>query len=571
MRLLSPVFFKELGQIAVSRRFFWLELFVLCLLLLDFGIMFIDPPSSSSALSRMASIGKALFWSMTWIQAIALLIFVPAVTAGVVCGEKESNTLGLLFLTRLRAWQIVQDKGLSRVVFMGFLCLVTLPFMIAALLFGGVEMREVVMAFATLLSIILLAAGFAMLCSTLLGKYVAALATTYATLLLYLLVMPIGIGFLINTILPSRPFEYVSFINPFVSLAVAAEEYAIRSHPILRYAWVGNLSVSLVIYAFAVLVASLVLRRVAFADGHYSGFAPGRRVWRLGVARLAASCLQRGSTVGAHPVLWKESNLIHDNLRRVLINLVEVFFVVWLALMALVAFHQFNDLAQNDIYLIAHAISVFIILLFMGILAAASFTRERESGALDILLSTRLKGSDIVYQTFFGLVRVALPMLLPVVLILMTGYLLTACKPVVFFLFPITTVSEYNSITPWASLLNLVVFPFFVLVVGLCMSLWQRTTARAVGWTMFALLGLGVGVPFLYVVLDEVLRFHGVGKWLMAISPTYWLAEGPGSRNYTDFGGSQGYVVVLAGYTAVSLFLLLFMARTFDRRMGRQS
>lgn len=572
MRLLSPVFFKELGQIAVSRRFFWLEFVVLCVLLLDFGIMFIDPPCAGSAMSRMAVIGKALFWTMTWIQAVALLIFVPAVTAGVVCGEKEANTLGLLFLTRLRAWQIVQDKGLSRVMFMGFLCLVTFPFMVAALLFGGVEMREVMMVFTILLSIILMVAGFAMLCSTLLKKYVAALASTYAALLIFLLFIPIVLAIL-TAIWHSavRFIEYMAFFNPFIALVVLTEESAIRAYPLLRHAWIGNLAISLMVYAFSVLVASLSLRRVAFLEGQESGPAPvRRRVWRLGVARLAAGCLQRNAIVGSHPVLWKESNLVHDHLRCVLTIIVDVLFVAWLLIMAMAGCHDLDLLGQGELFLIAHAIGVFMILLFLGIFAAASFTRERESGALDILLSTRLKGVDIVLQTFLGLVRAALPMLLPLVLILLAGYLLTTCQAVIFFLFNKKSVTEYNAILPWVPILNMVVFSFFVLVIGLCMSLWQRTTARAVGWTMVVLLGLGVALPFLSIILGEALDLRAYTESIMAISPVYWLAVGPEYRSYRHYGGTYAYMAILAVYTVVSLGLLLFAARTFDRRMGRQ-
>ena len=517
-------------------------------------------------LSRMPSIGKSLFWSMAWIQAAALLVFVPAVTAGVVCGEREANTLGLLFLTRLRPWQIVQDKGLSRVASMVFLCLVTLPFMIAALLFGGVEMREVVMVAAVLLSIILLAAGFAMLCSALFAKYVTALAAAYTALGLYLLLSFIAFGLLDEAKYIS--FEYSALVNPILTMAVLADESVLRRHPNLSLAWAWNILFSMAAYVFAILSASLLLRRGAGLEGAPAN-APARRTWRLGIVRLAASCLQRGAAVGARPVLWKESNLVHDQMRRVLINIMEVVFVVWLAVTALLSGFHWDILSEGEFYLISHALGAFGTLLILGIFAAAAVTRERESGTLDILLSTRLKGADIVFQTFLGLVRAALPMLLPVLLILIAGYLFTSCEPVVAFLFG-KTPRQSNSIVPWFAVLNLLVFTAFVLAAGLCISLRQKTTARAVGWTMALLLFLGVGLPFAGVILEEFLGLRNAFKAVMAASPVYWIVEGPASRGYTEFGGANGYAACLAAYSAISVIMLYFAAREFDRRMGRQ-
>ena len=567
MKILSPVFFKEFGQAAVSRRFFWLELTILCVLLLDFGVVFLNSPHADSAmLSRMPSIGKSLFWSMAWIQAAALLVFVPAVTAGVVCGEREANTLGLLFLTRLRPWQIVQDKGLSRVASMVFLCLVTLPFMIAALLFGGVEMREVVMVAAVLLSIILLAAGFAMLCSALFAKYVTALAAAYTALGLYLLLSFIAFGLLDEAKYIS--FEYSALVNPILTMAVLADESVLRRHPNLSLAWAWNILFSMAAYVFAILSASLLLRRGAGLEGAPAN-APARRTWRLGIVRLAASCLQRGAAVGARPVLWKESNLVHDQMRSVLINIVEVVFVVWLAVTALLSGFYWDILSDNEFYLVSHALGAFGTLLILGIFAASAFTRERESGTLDILLSTRLKGADIVFQTFLGLVRAALPMLLPVLLILIAGYLFTSCEPVVAFLFG-KTPRQSNSIVPWFAVLNLLVFTAFVLAAGLCISLRQKTTALAVGWTMALLLFLGVGLPFAGVILEEFLGLRNSFESVMVASPVYWIAEGPGSRRYTQCGGTNGYAACLAAYSAISVIMLYFAAREFDRRMGRQ-
>ncbi len=195
MRIVSPVFFKEIGQLVVSRKMVGMKAVLLAIMIIAYLFIALSPDFSYEFES--GQIGKALFIAISFIELFAMAFFTPIVTCGMVCGEKQSNTLGLLFLTRLKAWHIVQDKGLSRIMFMLFMCLTSLPFMFAALLFGGVETKHIFIVAANILSVILFCGGVSLLCSTIAKKIGSALAMAYTAIFLYMVVLPIFLGIII--------------------------------------------------------------------------------------------------------------------------------------------------------------------------------------------------------------------------------------------------------------------------------------------------------------------------------------------------------------------------------------
>ena len=103
--------------------------------------------------------GVILFGAVSFLCAGAVLLFAPIMTASVISGEREANSLGLLFLTRLNAWSIVQEKGLSRMVLLFYITGLTFPLLAAGLLYGGVEARQVWSAIANMIAMGMLTSG----------------------------------------------------------------------------------------------------------------------------------------------------------------------------------------------------------------------------------------------------------------------------------------------------------------------------------------------------------------------------------------------------------------------------
>lgn len=685
--MVSPVFFKELGQLAVSRKPLAMKAILLAILIADFLICL----GTASRYDGMASgeLGRTLFATLTMVELLAMTVFTPVVTAGMVCGEREANTLGLLFLTRLKAWNIVQDKGLSRIVLMLILCAITLPFMFAALLFGGVEPLHILAAAANILSVILFTGGISLLFSTRARRYGAALAMSYTAIFVGYVVLPIVIVatdgnsraggifmailligacvlfavrarragarpaisyivFVVGCLLvpvaltmvgasgrrPSSAEWLVALINPYASTMMIMDAYQMKTAGWLRFSWGGNLVVSLLLYVLAVVVASRLLRRIAFSEAAPAPVRERRITYRsmAGLVRpfRAASWFQRGRRIGVNPVAWKESDLLHDHLKTTLYGLADFLFGLYLLLMCLAGAN--NALDEAAMHAVGHAVAFTILAVFVAIMAACSFARERESGTLNVLLTTRLDGKSIVLGTFLGLLRSAAPLAIILVWVLLIGVVFTGglleqlVTPLVLRclilgggawgtlailrrsqlpwfmgrrgvfrslliaglvmellgLFPITDYScpsvDYSlgyhkeHVRMDIPLLNIAVYFTFVIVVGMWRSLASKTTAAAIGSTLCILLLPTVVLPLLFVGLDEGLDLHGLGNLVMACSPDYWIAAGASCRQFdSDFGGMTGYVMATTAYVVLSWFLLRRMIRTFDRRVGRQT
>jgi len=571
--------------------------------------------SSASRTHAMmsGSFGRDLFMTVIFVELFAMAVLTPVATAGMVCGEREANTLGLLFLTRLKPWNIVQDKGLSRVTFMLALCAVTLPFMFTALLFGGVEPGQIVAAAGNILAVILFSGGVSLLFSTVARRFGAALAMSFCAMFLYFAVLPV-------CLLMWRPsaawMGVIATINPFFSTGMMADPYDVRSNSWLMYSWISNLLVGVTVYVVAVALASRLLKRIAFSE---SAPAPTGRRFLAGLRKNPfpfhpAAMAHRGPSVGEKPVIWKESNLLDDSLKTVLLRISDLLFAIYVGLLCLVAVNSWTAPAHEEVHLVGHAAAFVILSVFVAIISAASFARERESGTFDVLLTTRLSGRDIVWGTFVGVVRSVVPFAAILLWILLIGVAATSDLRKTLFATAFTA-AGVGYILPFIlrpfqanhgfrpgvvrggaflaalllavvgssgavdgkigiglPLLNTMVYFGFIIVVGMYMSLECRTTAKATGWTLSILLSLGVVMPILALMMGEGLN-RGFGRFLFACCPDYWIAVGPWNSEHfeDDCGGVGGYVAVTVAYAGIAFGLLVHMMRSFDRRVGRQS
>lgn len=616
MSLLSPVYFKELGQVAVSRKPVVMKSILAGVLLVATLIALWSFSGDDTNMSS-GRFGQSLFMTIVFIELSAMALFTPVVTAGMVCGEREANTLGLLFLTRLKAWNIVQDKGLSRITLMLVLCAVTLPFMFTALLFGGVDPQQIVAAAGNILAVILLCGGLSLLFSTVARRYGAALAMSFSAVFIYLVVVPVFLVIAAETFHWSDSGLWVvAAINPFVSTGVSLSPYTARSNPGLVYTWSSNLLVGVVVYVSAVGIASRLLKRSAFpetgAGSAAGGRGTGKAFWKRTFPLHPAKWAHRGAEIGSNPVIWKESNLLSDNLKMVLFRISDLLFTIYLILMVC----AFADaaLGQEEMHLVGHAAAFVICSVFTAIVAACSFAREREAGTFDVLLATRLSGSDIVFGTFVGVCRSVIPFAAILLWILLIGVAATSPSwnplfgvaiviAVVGYIVPpfmrtfgVTTgrgprlfqtglfisgllLATYASTATLGSkigiglpLVNIAVYFGFIIVVGMYMSLVCKTTAKAIGCTLGILLVLSLGIPLLGLIATEAMRSWHIGEFVIACSPDYWVAVAPTSQPFgNDFGGAAGYVAVTAAYGGVAFSLLVAMTNLFDQHVGRQN
>lgn len=119
------------------------------------------------------------------IAGFVLSLFTGAyLTADAIAAEKREGTLGLLFLTPLRGWQIVVGKMSMHSLQVGYALLGSFPLFFLPLLLGGVMWGEVVRILLVLLLTLTLSLACGMFYSTVLREVRNAVLATAVTMLL---------------------------------------------------------------------------------------------------------------------------------------------------------------------------------------------------------------------------------------------------------------------------------------------------------------------------------------------------------------------------------------------------
>ncbi|MCJ8329870.1 MAG: hypothetical protein HRT89_09775 [Lentisphaeria bacterium] len=192
MMKISPLYYKELIQLSSSKKsFIYKTLYLWCLIIISVFIIY-SYGFQNNYNSDTSYIGKKLFISIVALLFVTMTIFPPILTAGVISGERHANTLSLLFITRLSNWQIVQDKALAQFTFLIYILCTTLPVMTIVMLFGGVDIAQIILALLYLLGFGIFNCGMTLYFSSIRDTYLSAFFSwlVYSILLHTAVLMP---------------------------------------------------------------------------------------------------------------------------------------------------------------------------------------------------------------------------------------------------------------------------------------------------------------------------------------------------------------------------------------------
>lgn len=198
--LLGPVFAKEAVEMSRRKRYYFVRVLYGLILLLTMFIVWDQYDyyfrndgynyygyGYRSRLDMMAEFAHSLFVGICLLQYGAVLLFVPVIVCSVIAGEREANSLELLFTTHLTDREIVLGKLASRMAVVLVLVASTLPVMALTMLFGGIEPGALLRTqFATLMAL-LFVASHAIFFSSISRSPTGALVRTYWWLAVILL------------------------------------------------------------------------------------------------------------------------------------------------------------------------------------------------------------------------------------------------------------------------------------------------------------------------------------------------------------------------------------------------
>ena len=182
--------------------------------------------------------GQILFTFLILFQVALLAFITPALTAGAISGERERQTIDLLFVTRIPPFSIIWGKLLASMSFVVLLLLLSIPIFSLVFLFGGIELDQVAYAFlvsgVTALTLGLLGIAFSTLFRRTLTATVAAYGAAFVLVvgsLVYGLLFPVNVDPAATT-LPAPPA--ITILSPVLPLLTIAGNQPIQGYGV-RY------------------------------------------------------------------------------------------------------------------------------------------------------------------------------------------------------------------------------------------------------------------------------------------------------------------------------------------------
>ncbi|CAN5214335.1 hypothetical protein BH09SUM1_BH09SUM1_08280 [soil metagenome] len=168
----NPILIRELRRRMRGKALFYSIMSYLALmgistvLILLFNAPGPGSDASTTMLQEMTSTGKNVYYWITGIQVLLVLIIAPTITAGLTTGEKERKTFDFLRVTTITRWMYVMGCFLSTAFYVGLALLCALPLLSISFLYGGVSMHDVASTFLSLLAISFVLSAFGLYISS---------------------------------------------------------------------------------------------------------------------------------------------------------------------------------------------------------------------------------------------------------------------------------------------------------------------------------------------------------------------------------------------------------------------
>ncbi len=406
MRFL-PIVVRELLEASRHRSTYWIRLGVVVAgLIISLFVMLLARHGSPGDL------GLALFVPLAILTYLYTLFIGIFRTADSLSEEKREGTLGLLFLTDLKGYDIVLGKLFATSLNAFYGALAIFPIMAIPVLLGGVAPAEVGRVVLVSVNMMFFSLAVGMFCSSLSRDDRKAMVGAFLIVMFFLCGIPLAALILHVWRFTSGArelWEQIMVLSPGYSCVLAFDLPA-RSLGAKNYFTISVLITHFLSWAF-LLLACVIVPRTWQDKGATTGELKRRQFWdRLAHGSRATRDRLRRRLLATNPVLWLASR---DRLKTVLVWSVLGFAaLIWAAGLLT---HP-NDWKDEPAYLwtalILHTMHT-MLKFWVASEACRRFSMDRQSGALELLLSTPLSVPEIIKGQVLALERqFALPALL---------------------------------------------------------------------------------------------------------------------------------------------------------------
>ncbi|MEK3882240.1 ABC transporter permease [Paenibacillus sp. PL2-23] len=224
-KLINPVLDKEIRLRLRTPRAMWTLFFYLIAIgLLAFAAIYLTLGMTGRGASYNPEESRMLFYFLSMAQLGLVAFMAPGLTAGVISGEREKQTLNLLLTTQQSSFTIIISKLISSLSFMILIVTSTIPVYSMVFLYGGVSPKQLVLVFLFYLFMMAMLGSFGIFFSTVLKRTMISVISTYGVTLFIF----VGTGILY-----------------FVTMSVV-ENYLQGSSPVTAanadsYRWIGHI------------------------------------------------------------------------------------------------------------------------------------------------------------------------------------------------------------------------------------------------------------------------------------------------------------------------------------------
>ena len=386
-----PIVGRELRVAARRPGTYWLRVVAALVALVIGGGMLL---LTLLPVSGQGQMGGPMFAALTWMSLAAALSAGLFFTSDCLSEEKREGTLGFLFLTDLRGYDVVLGKLLVTSLRCAFALLAIFPVLATTLLLGGVEAGQFWRTTLALAHALFFSLAVGMFVSALSRQSQPALAAT-----LLLLILFIGIGPFVDELIAlagNATRLWLTLASPGYVFYVANQSRAF---------WPALLVSQGVAWTLLALACVLLPRTWQEKSAQSSARVLNRLdAWRYGGANRRRAL--RKKLLELNPVMWLGAR---DQSQA-----------IWLWLVVLTFLGGYVFLVATDVspawwqgWQMAQAAFWYVLYLWVASKAGQFFADARRNGMIELLLATPLTAGETAQGPWRALVRMfGLPMLL---------------------------------------------------------------------------------------------------------------------------------------------------------------
>ena len=404
--MFSPVLFRELAGMSRRRGHYVLRAGVIGVVLAVIGMAWGREMSDAvnNGIMNYQALADRFFQLFCAVQLVVIVFITPGIVASVVAGERERGTLQLLLLTTLTPGRILVDKLLARLWILLLFLVSGAPLLIALTAYGGASPSALIGPMMVTIATVFYVSSLTLYLSTVLSTVRAAVVASYFSMFGFLIFFSLLLSYLTGDW--SEAFSSVMNLMGPQPYGVGAWTFYCWFSPAVFLIGLHRCTQRLFEQTPTSRFNVIIKRWFANADEFYEQ-----------INFTAVRLMHERSPLRGDPLIWRETHK-----RFFATNICQLRLLFTLCILLLVGFATLWPLSD---YLPSYLSSIHLLVsaALTMVYASAAVIHERESDTLDLLLTTPVTGSSIVYAKFMGVLKtVSVWTLTPVIVPLVADF-----------------------------------------------------------------------------------------------------------------------------------------------------